>query len=402
MFVRSSFAAFFLGVCVVGLLADEAGKQPSPETVPDDPRVFRTVIRKHGDDNVDTYRIPGLATTPRGTLIAVFDIRHKNAADLPADIDVGMMRSTDRGQTWSKMQRIMDYDAAVPNSRGNGVGDPAILVDQRTGAVFVAALWSQGNRAWANSGPGMSPEETGQFVISKSADDGQTWSKPVSITPQVKQKEWRLCFQGPGNGIQTKDGALVFPAQFKGADNVPHSCFIASTDAGETWTISPPAIPGNPPTSESAIVQCADGSLLLSMRNEARTGKRAWARWEWKEKLTDGKWSEPWLLLADPTCMGSLLAHPHGELLFANPNNAKRRDRLTIRASTDGGKSWSDGQLLDPGVAMYSSMTVLSDGSIGILYEQGATAGLVFARFPLEWVLKGTGQTKSNRPEAKP
>ena len=350
--------------------------------------IFRTTVRKQGDDGVHTYRIPGLATTPRGTLIAVFDVRNKNGGDLPGDIDVGMMRSTDDGKTWGAMQRIMDYDAAEKGSRGNGVGDPTVLVDTKTGAIFVIALWSKGARAWNGSGSGMTPDETGQLVIVKSTDDGATWCKPVSITPQVKDPAWRLCFNGPGNGIQLRDGTLVFPAQFKGADNAPHACFIASTDHGATWKISPPAIHGKPPTSESAIAELHDGSLLLTMRNEARAGQRAWARWDWKGRVLDGKWSEPWLAVTDPTCMASLIRHPKGTLIFSNPNNPKRRDTLTIRASTDDGKTWSSGKVLDPGVAMYSCLTVLRDGRLGILYESGDTASLVFALFPPEWVLE--------------
>ena len=314
----------------------------------EDLSVFRKVLRKQGDDGVHTYRIPGLATTPKGTLIAVFDLRHKSAADLPGDIDVGMMRSTDDGETWSAMRKIMDYDANVPNSRGNGVGDPSILVDANSGTIFVAALWSKGACGWQGSGPGLTPEETGQFVISKSTDDGVTWSEPASITPQVKQPEWRICFQGPGNGIQLRNGTLVFPAQYKGADNVPHSCFIASTDQGITWKISPAAIPGKPPTSESAIAELANGSLLLSMRDESHSGRRAWAKWEWKENLFSGKWSEPWLEVNDPTCMASLIRHPHGELLFANPNHSQSRQALTIRFSIDGAKSWSAGKWSSP------------------------------------------------------
>lgn len=216
-----------------------AALQPQGPQYFHDPRVFRKTLRKQGDDGVHTYRIPGLATSPKGTLIAVFDLRHKNGADLPGDIDVGAMRSTDDGATWSPVSRIIDFDAAIPGSRGNGVGDPAILVDQRTGVIYVAALWSKGARAWNGSGPGLTPEETGQLVLVKSSDDGVTWSTPINITSQVKDPAWRLCFNGPGNGIQLRTGELVFPAQFKGADNVPHSCFIASRDGGSTWKISP-------------------------------------------------------------------------------------------------------------------------------------------------------------------
>ncbi len=361
-----------------------AAQQPQALQFVNDPRIFRTTLRKQGDDGVHTYRIPGLATTPKGTLIAVFDLRHKHGGDLPADIDVGAMRSTDDGATWSSMRRIIDFDAAVAGSHGNGVGDPAVLVDQRTGSIFVAALWSKGARAWNGSGPGLTPDETGQFVLVKSVDDGVTWSSPINITSQVKDPAWRMCFNGPGNGIQLRDGTLVFSAQFKGADNVPHSSFLASRDGGSTWKISPAAIPGSPPTSESAIVELADGSLLLSMRNEARAGVRAWARWEWRGDVMQGKWTEPWLTVPDPTCMASLIRHPHGELIFSNPNHTQRRVALTIRSSTDAGRTWSNGRLLDPSGSMYSCLTVLRDGRIGVLYESTDAAGLVFARFPLD------------------
>jgi sialidase-1 len=327
----------------------------------------------------------------------VFDIRHDGPGDLPGNIDVGLMRSTDNGETWSEMQRILDFDKDEPNARGNGVGDPAILVDRETGVAFVAALWSHGNRGWAGSGPGMKPKETGQLVITKSTDDGVTWSEPINITSQVKDPKWRLCFQGPGAGIQTKDGTLIFAAQYRDAAGPPHSCFIYSRDHGETWTISPPAIPDAPPTSEAQIAELADGSLLLTMRNESRAGIRAWARWEWSETKKDdasqrgqpqnpkrGQWSEPWFTVPDPTCMASLVRHPNGTLLFSNPNSTKQRVAMTIRTSADGGRTWSDGQLLDPRGSMYSCMTILNDGQIGILYEVEGT--LTFARFPLSWV----------------
>ena len=382
-YARAGWLVALLSITVTkGLVADHAVPQEG---------VFRTVLRRQGDDRVHTYRIPGLATTPAGTLIAVFDMRHKSSGDLPGDIDVGMMRSTDNGNTWSKMQVVLDFDQAELNSRGNGVGDPTVVVDRKTGHILVAALWSQGNRAWNGSGPGWSPAETGQLVLTRSTDDGQTWSQPVNITRKItgRNPKWRLCFNGPGDGIQLRGGALVLPAQFRDAEGAPHSCFIFSSDGGDTWTISPPAIPTKPPTSESQIAELADGSLLLSMRDESRSGKRAWARFTWKDDLSTGKWSQPWFTVPDPTCMASLISYPQGPLLFSNPNSARQRIALTIRASADDGQNWSDGRLLDPRPCAYSCLTVLKDGNIGVLYEcgdKGNIETLTFARFSLKWV----------------
>ena len=373
MFHWNIVTSVLLLICVVPAVT---GEEP----------VFRKVLRTAGDDGVKSYRIPGLATSTKGTLLAVFDIRYNGPGDLPADIDVGLLRSTDGGETWSKLQKILDFDAMVEGSKGNGVGDPTILVDRQTGTIWVAALWSQGNHAWNGSGPGLKLSETGQFVLTKSTDDGLTWSPPINITEEVKDPQWRLCFQGPGAGIQTKDGTLIFPAQFRAADGAPHSCFIYSDSAGEKWQISPPAIPQKPLTSEAQIAELGDGSLLLTMRDESRSGKRAWAKWERdpKEKA-GGKWSEPWFTVPDPTCMASLIRHPDGELFFTNPNSATKRIALTIRHSSDDGRTWSDGKLLDPRGCMYSCLTILSDGRIAVLYEVENT--LTFARFERKWAL---------------
>jgi len=356
--------------------------------------VVRQVLRKPGEQGVHTSRIPGLAVTPSGTVLAVFDLRHQSPADLPQDIDVGLMRSTDNGDTWSAAKPILDFDRNEPDSSGNGVGDPAILVDQRTGTIYVAALWSHGNRGWKGSGPGLSPQETGQLVLTKSTDDGVTWSAPFNITAGIKGRDpkWRLFFCGPGNGIQTRDGRLVFAAQYREAAGPPHACLLSSIDQGETWKVSPAAIPHDPPTSEAQVAELPDGSLVLTMRNESKSGVRAWSRWTWKDSAEtalsstdpEGEWSEPWFTLPDPTCMASLVSHPSGVLLFSNPAHEQDRIQLTVRTSGDGGRTWSSGKLIEPGDAMYSSLAVLKDGRVAVLYETEGT--LTLARFPLEWL----------------
>ena len=58
-------------------------------------------VRTAGDDGVAAYRIPGLVTTKKGTLVGVYDIRHENSRDLQGHIDIGVSRSTDGGSTWS-------------------------------------------------------------------------------------------------------------------------------------------------------------------------------------------------------------------------------------------------------------------------------------------------------------
>ncbi len=346
---------------------------------------------------VNSLRIPGLAVTPKGTLVAVFDLRYNNYGDLPGRIDVAAVRSENGGKSWSAPAKAIAFDSSEPGSRGNGVGDPSMLVDRESGTVWVAALHAFGNRAWRGSGPGLEKTETGQFVLAKSDDDGRTWSEPVSITKQVKDPAWKLCFQGPGNGICTSRGALVFPAQYRAGDKAgtEHSFFIYSTDHGATWHASPPAAPGHR-TTESQICERADGSLLLSMRNHTKGGKRAWAVFTPKGgDFAKGSWGPVEFQISDPVCAGGLASNPknRSEVVFTNPAGPGRAN-LTAYLSTDGGKTWPHKRLIQPLNAQYSAALYLPDGAIGVIYESGKETNnpkdsIRFARITADWIKAG-------------
>ena len=143
--------------------------------------------------------------------------------------------------------------------------------------------------------------------IDASDDDGVTWSAPASITSAIKDPAWNLYFNGPGKGICTRDGVLVFPAQYKDAGGNPRSNFIYSTDRGVTWVHGPPAIAsGNPQTTEAQIVELDSGDLLISMRNHAGNGQRLWCIYSWNhdtETIADGSWGSPWYEQTDPVVM---------------------------------------------------------------------------------------------------
>lgn len=349
-----------------------------------------TPLRTFGDDGINSFRIPGLVTSTKGSLLAVYDIRRNSSRDLQGDIDVGLNRSLDGGKTWQPMQVIMDMGkwGGLPETE-NGIGDPAILVDHETGHIWVAALWMHGKpgeMAWNSSKPGMTPKETGQFVLVKSEDDGITWSEPMVITDQIKNPEWNLFFNGPGKGITMKDGTLVFPAQYKDKDQMPHSTIIYSKDKGKSWHVGTGAKSN---TTEAQVVELQNGSLMLNMRDN-RGGSRSVAVTKdlgasWTEHSTSRS------ALPEPVCMASIIENRFDPsmLLFSNPATDKGRNTITIKASLDNGNSWPSQHhlLLDEGTGWgYSCLTMINEEEVGILYES-SVANMTFQIIPLKEIL---------------
>lgn len=232
-------------------------------------------VRHAGDDGSAAFRIPGLVTTNKGTLLGVYDVRYNSSVDLQEHVDVGLSRSVDGGKSWEKMRLPLAFGETgdLPAAQ-NGVGDPSILVDTKTNTVWVVAAWTHGmgnQRAWWSSYPGMDMNHTAQLVLSKSTDDGKTWSKPINITEQVKDPSWYFLLQGPGRGITMQDGTLVFPIQFIDSTRVPNAGIMYSKDRGETWKIHNYARTN---TTEAQVAEVEPGVLMLNMRDN-RGGSRA-------------------------------------------------------------------------------------------------------------------------------
>lgn len=376
-FVKATCTRVLIGDRVVDVDADGSSR-----------RKIGVALRQRRQDGVDTYRIPGITTTKAGTLIAVYDHRYRDGGDLPGDIDVGMSRSTDGGRSWSPTQVILDM-GNDPRWSYDGVGDPSILTDAVTGTIWVAATWSHGNRSWHGSGPGMEPEETGQFMLVNSTDDGVTWSQPINITSQVKtDPEWRFVLQGPGNGITLEDGTLVFPAQFRGEDaepvnGKPFSTLISSQDRGKTWVIGTGV---KVDTTEAQVVQLGDGSIMINCRDNRGGSRSVYTSRDlgqtWDEHRSSRK------ALPEPVCNAGLIRLRHPEygplLLFSNPNTTQGRHHFTLKVSKDEGMTWPEKwhTLYDerPGSG-YSVLTRIDQNHVGVLWE--GPGELYFLRFSL-------------------
>ena len=353
-------------------------------------------VRHAGDDGSAAFRIPGLVTTNKGTLLGVYDVRYNSSVDLQEHIDIGLSRSTDGGKTWEKMRLPLafgEYDG-LPAAQ-NGVGDPSILVDTKTNTVWIVAAWTHGmgnQRAWWSSHPGMDLNHTAQLVMAKSTDDGKTWSAPINVTEQVKLPEWYFLLQGPGRGITTSDGTLVFPIQFIDKTRIPNAGIMYSKDRGETWKIHNYARTN---TTEAQVAEVEPGVLMLNMRDNRRGSRAVYTTTDFGQTWKEHESSRTALI--EPVCMASLISVKAKDnvlgkdlLIFSNPNSTSARKDMTIKISMDGGKTWSaDHQLLlDEDYNWgYSCLTMIDKETIGILYES-SVAHMTFQSIKLKDIVK--------------
>lgn len=353
-------------------------------------------VRHAGDDGSAAFRIPGLVTTNKGTLLGVYDVRYNNSVDLQEHVDVGLSRSTDGGKTWEKMRLPLKFGetGGLPAAQ-NGVGDPSILVDRKTNTIWIVAAWTHGmgnQRAWWSSHPGMDRYTTAQLMMTKSTDDGQTWSEPINVTEQVKDPSWYFLLQGPGRGISMDNGTLVFPIQYIAADRIPCAGIMYSTDQGRTWHIHNHARTN---TTEAQVAEVEPGVLMLNMRDNRGGSRAVYTTTDmgrtWKEHESSRT------ALQEPVCMASLISVKAKEnvlgrdlLIFSNPNTTNGRKNITVKVSLDGGNTWlPEHQLmLDEAIGWgYSCLSMIDSETVGIFYES-SVAHMTFQAIKLKDLVK--------------
>lgn len=347
-----------------------------PEVPLGDPLNF---LFESGTEGYACFRIPAIVCTKDGTLLAFAEGRRNGCSDT-GDIDLVMKRSTDRGLSWSELVVIWD-------DGDNVCGNPAPVVDEQTGQVYLLSTWNLGMDKEHQIIAGSSKDIRRIFVM-RSEDDGKSWSGAEEITADVKEENWTWYATGPCHGIQLQskayDGRLVIPCDHMEAGTKKYySHAIYSDDHGKSWKLG-----GTTPrdqVNECTVAELSDGRLLLNMRNYDRSQRSRKIAYSEDGGQSWGELSfDP--VLIEPVCQASLLmVHREAEksytLFFLNPAHEEKRCMMTLRSSDDEGLSWSGSRVLHEGPAAYSDLCSLGDGSLGCLYEAGTSSpyqGIVF------------------------
>ena len=332
-----------------------------------------TTLYQRGKGNYNTYRIPSLIVTTKGTVLAFAEGREGEGDG--GDIDMIVKRSTDNGKTWSKT-------AVVWNDEANTCGNPCPVIDQTTGRIVLVMSWGHGEMKDDNIINGKYQRHP---YMCYSDDDGLTWSEPVNLVESCKRPEWGWYATGPGIGIQIKSGKyknrLVIPANHsylpkKKKDGVVDGKYaygahvLFSDDGGATWQISESLAPN---FNESQVIELEDGRLMMNMRSFNGIYCRAISYSDdggatWSEVEHDYQ-------LVEDECQASIIKYGKYDgkqmYLFSNPANPHSRAYMTVKVSIDECKTWSNGKLVYGKCAAYSCLTLLPNGNIGLLFEGG-------------------------------
>lgn len=371
-----------------------------------EPILIKTNLFRAGEAGYALYRIPGIVVTPKGTVLVYCEARRNSRGDW-GEIDLILRRGTENAAQWHPPQKVPEpkvpitrNPVAVAQKLGRPgditLNNPIAIADQKTGVVHFLYC-AEYNRC---------------FYV-RSDDDGETFSEPKEITsafnPFRPEYDWKVIATGPGHGIQLVNGRLLVPIWMStGTGGHAHRpsavSVIYSDDAGQNWkrgdiVCNHPEPLLNP--SETAAAQLADGRVLLNIRSESKDHRRALS----VSKDGATAWTVPTFQhdLPEPICMGSLLALPRGELLFANPDSPGRaRTNLTIYLSRDQGRSWPVKKSLESGPSAYSDLAVASDGTVLCFYENNSEKTLTLARFNLSWLNSPSPPVEERVGERRP
>jgi len=327
-------------------------------------------------------RFPNIVVAMDGSILAVWN-------------GVIVKRSEDGGDTWG--------DAI---SVGKGFMGGGVTVNERNGEII--AFVEKGHPPAAQA-------------LYHSTDHGKTWAK-LDATIKPDSKDNAPSFHMNEHGITLRHGEhagrLIRASRWYAGQNhrskwpQHYTNAMYSDDGGKTWSTSEP-FPAKG-TGEATLAELSDGRVYYNTRRhwaeEGANPRRRWHAWSedggvtWKdfsicEILPDGPQSTNYGCMAGLT---RLAVKGRDIVLYCNCDSAGGRDKGTVWASFDGGRTWPVKRLVQKGRFAYSSMTsgrpgTKTEGLVYIHFEGGG--GSAVARFNLAWVLDGSKTGNGEIPD---
>ncbi len=342
-----------------------------------------TVVYSQGESGYFAFRIPAIATAADGSLLAFAEARKHDLSDPGGkgqDIDLVVKRSTDGGRNWSPLKIVED-----PGEYWSAA-NPAALLDRQTGRMWLFYVRCEPERSTDTARPGTDDVRN---LVRFSDDHGVTWSEPVDVSRTARDyddPQWRVTIPGPGGAVQTKSGRLLIPCwKYAPFRNV----VLLSDDHGKTWQRGP--VIDNPSGSdEPQLVERCDGILWLDCRQQQGLQRHLFesrdegATWS---PIGPGQTVTPVMCAIERfTCRSA--GGEHDRIVWSGPRGLGRKG-MTLWTLYDDDRDFKNPRLLWDGPAAYSDLTILQDGTVGVLWEKGTEhpyQQIVFTCVDLSWV----------------
>lgn len=336
-----------------------------------------TFAALHTGDYVE-YRIPGIAVTPRGTLLACCEGRMSTDDDW-AKIDTLIDRREHDGDAWQRT--VITLPASMGGTDADCINNPTLIVDGERIHLLFHQNYARAFRCTSD-------------------DDGKTWSAPVEITDAYRQfpMTWNVCATGPGHGIALRGGRLIAPiwlADGRRIDDrrIAHQpsragC-VYSDDHGATWHAGA-LTEGVADANETCIAELPDGRVLFNFRNrEADLHRRAAVSADGGQTLGDIVRCDD---LPCPQCFAGMAVLPDGSIAYAGcinngditPADPRGRINAAVCVSSDAGQTWQKLIHIDD-IGGYCDIAVHGN-RLYVLYEQtvqGEIAQMMLACYEL-------------------
>lgn len=322
-------------------------------------------------DNCRFYRIPAMILDKNGNVVVAIDRRYNSNADLGSHkIDVSVVRSTNAGKTWSNQNIVAVGNTSI--EARYGYGDAALA---RTQSDKLICLMAPGQNNFFGTNHNGSTHYNNWVAMLTSDDDGVTWqgtndnpTQPILLTNNVfGMGTDHSIFVSSGKGLTTADGTVMFTTNVRMPDGTLNCYILKTTDEGESWTLVPEVAYSG--TDESKLEQLSDGRLILSVRQSGNRG--------WNFGDSDGTgWGTQYRSedIWGNACNADIINYGREmnlgkDVLIHSYINTGGRESLQLAISINGGRSWTGVYNIQPNGSCYSTMQVLSDGSLAILYE---------------------------------
>lgn len=353
------------------------------------------------DDDEFSYRIPAIATTSTGRLIAVSDYRHSlddigryNFGTANPGIDLVIRTSDDNGKTWSATKTIAE-GSGTRGSDDCAYGDAAIAVVGEKVLVMGAA----GDVMFGNG----SATAHNRTVRILSEDNGVTWTTPQDISETLfigddaTIQNGYTAFFGSGKlavdeNYNGSGKARIYGAMLIKKEGVGNAIYVIYTDdLGLSWSILGGSQTHVTANDEPKVEILPGGQILLSVR---RGGGRQFNVFSYTDKATNaGSWANNVNGCGNGgsnTCNGEIFCIDAKKadgsavklLLQSQPKGGgglydRRNVTIWYKEVTDAAYTseqiaadWTEGMQVSTQLSSYSTMSLQKDGKIAFFFEE--------------------------------